>query len=96
VDSALEAVLGDPYAALYEEAVPRYTAFVSSRALKIAPATKKQFAAATTALMEAGQHPPQNDPRARTEFLVRRLLGVEPDIGLLITLKDWLDEEFPH
>ena len=95
VDSALETVLGDPFAALYEEAVPRYAAFVNSRALKIAPATKKQFAAATMALVEAGQHPPQNDPRARAEFLIRRLLGVEPEIGLLITLKDWLDEEFP-
>ena len=63
---------------------------------KITAATKKQFAAATTALAEAGQHPPQSDPRGRTEFLIRRLLGAEPEIGLLIALKDWLEEEFPH
>jgi hypothetical protein len=95
LDSALESVLGDPFAALYDEAVPLLTAFIHDRALKLVPASKQQFAAAASALVVAGQHPPQNDERARAEFLIRRLLGVEPEIELLITLKDWLDEKYP-
>jgi hypothetical protein len=95
LDSALESVLGDPYAALYAEALPLFGSFKQDRALAAIAATKQQFAAATSALVMAGQHPPQQDKRARVEFLIRRLLGVEPGLDLLLALKEWLDQHYP-
>src|SRR5262245_55725105 len=95
IDIALETILGDPYATLYEEAVPLMNSFADDRKLTLTPTSKKQFAAATSALVMAGQYPSQHDKRSRAEFLIRRLLGVEPQIELLIALKDWLDERFP-
>jgi hypothetical protein len=40
-----------------------------------------------------GQRLPRQ-PRPRAEFLIRRLLGAEPEIEVLIDLKGWLEEVY--
>jgi hypothetical protein len=39
--------------------------------------------------------PLPKEPRRRAEFLVRRLLGPEPEIEVLTALKEWLTVIFP-
>ena len=53
-----------------------------------------EFEASMTAIHGSGQRLPQK-ARGRTEFLVRRLLGAESEIEILIDLKDWLDDIHP-
>jgi nucleoside 2-deoxyribosyltransferase len=96
LDSALESVFGDPYAALYAEALQLFDEFRQDRVLALVPAGLDQFSAAAAALVAAGQLVPALDLRARAEFLIRRLLGVEPSIDVLIALKDWRDQKFPN
>jgi hypothetical protein len=48
-----------------------------------------------TALRASGHHLPPAPGRARTEFMIRRLLGVEPQIDVLVALKSWLDQKYP-
>jgi hypothetical protein len=58
------------------------------------PFGRDEFIASMTAMQRSGQLLPR-EQRRRAEFLVRRLLGAEPEIEILIDLKDWLDEVHP-
>jgi hypothetical protein len=95
LENALQSVIGNPYAAAYPEALERFQEFAAANALAQAPAGKDDFVAAAIALRANGQLLPVAKGRARTEFLIRRLLGVEPAIDVLVALKGWLDQKFP-
>ena len=60
----------------------------------ISYASQDEFQAAVKAMYSHGQPPPK-EPRRRAEFLVRRLLGTEPEIEVLTYLKEWLTGVFP-
>lgn len=95
IEGALEVVIGNPYKALYPEAVKLFDTFCAAAHLALAPLTEAEFVASATALREAGQHLAVTKGRKRAELMVRRLLGAEPDIGILVALKNWLDQEYP-
>lgn len=95
LEQALQSIIGNPFAAAYDEARQLFDEFCAATQRVQAPADKIEFVAAATALRAAGQHLPAAAGRARSEFLIRRLLGVEPAIELLVALKDWLDEKYP-
>jgi len=94
LDNAPQAVIGNPFAALYPDAVALLQKFCSAKGRKIAPSSEAEFIASMKAMQRSGQLL-SSDPRGRAEFLVRRLLGAEPQIEILIDLKAWLDEIHP-
>ena len=90
LDDALQSAVGNPFAALYPEAVELFQQFCVAKNRQLVPATREEFEAAMTTMHSRGQRTPKGQ-RGRAEFLVRRLLGSEPEIEVLIDLKDWLD-----
>lgn len=90
LDLALQSILGNPFAALYPEAVELFREFCTAKKRSLVPTSQADFESAMTATRTRGQRlPPEG--RSRCEFLVRRLLGAEPEIEVLIDLKSWLD-----
>lgn len=61
----------------------------------LVPLSQDDFVASSRALRETGQHLATAKGRTRTELLVRRLLGVDADIKILVALKDWLEAKYP-
>lgn len=94
LEQALQSIIGDPFAAAYDEALQVFSEFCAFANVAEAPVDKNEFIAAAVALRSAGQHLPKAG-RARSEFLIRRLLGVEPQIEVLLAVKGWLDVKFP-
>ena len=94
LDEALQSVVGNPFANLYPEAVELFEQFRAAKGRDLVPSVQHEFEAAMTAVHGSGQRLPRPH-RQRAEFLVRRLLGAEPEIQVLIDLKDWLEEVFP-
>jgi hypothetical protein len=95
LESALQSIIGNPYDAVYPEALQLFQEFAAANNLNRAPAGKAEFVAASIALRTSGQLLPTAVGRARTEFMIRRLLGVEPQIDVLLALKGWLDQKYP-
>jgi hypothetical protein len=77
------------------EAMPLFQEFSAAVNLARVPVDKNEFVSAAIGLRAAGQHLPVAAGRARSEFLIRRLLGVEPPIDVLFALKGWLDGKYP-
>ena len=92
LDNALQGVFGNPFAALYPDAVVLFQQFCEAKGRVLVPAGQDEFEASMTAVHGSGQRLPREAHR-RAEFLVRRLLGAE--IEILIDLKDWLDSVSP-
>ena len=96
LEQTLQRVIGNPLAAAHDEALQRFNDFRASTGLALVPVDRDSFVTAATQLRAAGQHmPPPGTGRARTEFLIRRLLGLEPQIDVLLALKGWLDQQPP-
>jgi hypothetical protein len=98
LDNALESVVGNPFAALYPEAVELFKQFCDAKHRDLETIDQDDFVASMSTLQKSGQLLPKNqprNPRVRAEYLVRRLLGAEPEIAILIDLKDWLDQVCP-
>lgn len=95
LENALQSIIGNPYAAAYPEALQLFQEFVAANHLAQVPAVENDFVAAAIALRANGQLLPAAKGRPRTEFLIRRLLGVEPAIDVLVALKGWLDQKYP-
>ena len=68
--------------------------FSISQGHHIAAAIQSEFEAAMSAANSRGQRLPA-DGRAKAEYLIRRLLGQDTDIQVLVDLKDWLDAQYP-
>ncbi len=94
LDKALEGIVGNPFSALYPEATALFAQFVAARQLADVAASQAEFETAMAAMQARGQRLPAAG-RARAEYLVRRLLGAEPEIEVLIALKSWLDQAYP-
>jgi hypothetical protein len=90
-----KSVIGNPFAKVFPEALPVFQEFCAALGLSLTPASKEQFVADAMALRTRGQHLPPEPGRARTEFMMRRLLGAEPTIDSLLALKGWLDQKYP-
>jgi hypothetical protein len=82
--------VGNPFAGLYPQALALFEQFCAATGRALDPAAQEAFEAAMMAMHASGQRLPKPE-RARAEYLVRRLLGPEPQIEILIDLKDWLD-----
>lgn len=91
---ALQNVLGNPFAGFYPEATALFQQFRTAKGRNLTAVTQPEFEAAMVATNARGQRLPP-DGRARAEYLIRRLLGPDPDIQVLIDLKDWLDALYP-
>ena len=91
---ALQSVLGNPFAGLYPEAVAMFQRFSVAQGHHIAATIQSEFEAAMSAANSRGQRLPA-DGRAKAEYLIRRLLGQDTDIQVLVDLKDWLDAQYP-
>ena len=94
LDNALQGVVGNPFAVLYPHAVELFQQFCAAKGRGLMPAVHDEFEASMVTIHSRGQGLPQ-EARGRAEFLVRRLLGAEPEIEILIDLKDWLDDIHP-
>jgi len=95
LESSLQTIIGNPYSAAYPEAQALFQEFTTAAHLTLNAASVSDFVAAAIALRASGQLLPVLSGRSRTEFLVRRLLGVEPQIEVLVALKGWLDQKYP-
>ena len=95
LEQALQSIIGNPFAAAYGEAVALFNAFCAAVGLSRLAAEQDDFVAAAVTLRAAGQHLPVAPGRSRSEFLIRRLLGLEPPIEILVALKGWLDQQYP-
>lgn len=95
VEAALQTVIGNPYKAIYPEALARFNEFCAAAHRDLVPVAEGDFVAAATAMREGGQHLGAMKGRRRAELLVRRLLGADPDIAILVDLKTWLDQKYP-
>lgn len=91
---ALQNVLGNPFAAFYAEAAALFQQFSTTKGRNLTAVTQPEFEAAMVATNARGQRLPAGGS-ARAEYLIRRLLGPDPDIQVLIDLKDWLDAQYP-
>ena len=94
IDGALQSVFGNPFAALYPAAVALFATFCAAKHRNLNASSQNDFDAAMVAMNARGQRLPTNE-RGRAEHLIRRLLGPEPEIEVLIDLKSWLDTEYP-
>lgn len=94
LDNALQGVVGNPFAALYPEALAVFEQFCAAKGRELAAVAEDDFVASMLAMQRNDQLVPR-DQRGRAEYLVRRLLGAEPEIEVLIDLKDWLDQVHP-
>ena len=95
LEQALQSIIGNPFTTAYAQALPLFEEFRVAKSVTETPVDKDAFVAAAMALRAAGQHLPVADGRARSEYLIRRLLGLEPRIGVLVALQNWLDEKYP-
>jgi hypothetical protein len=95
LEQALQSIIGNPFAAAYLEALPLFEEFGQANGIVRVPVDQNDFEAAASALRAQGQHLSIAPGRARAEFLIRRLLGVEPQIDVLLALKSWLDGKYP-
>lgn len=94
LDDALQNVFGNTFAALYPEAIAFFGKFCAAKHRQLQASAQQEFESAMAAMRGRGARLPK-EGRTRAEFLVRRLLGAEPEIEVLIDLKDWLDAEYP-
>lgn len=94
LDNALEGVVGNPFSALYPEAVKLFKKFCKDKGRDLEEVGKNKFVTAMSTMQKSGQLLPKNQ-RKRAEYLVRRLLGPEPEIEILSDLKDWTDQVYP-
>jgi hypothetical protein len=90
---ALQNVLGNPFAGFHAEAAALFEQFRAAKASNLTAVTATEFAAAMVATNTRGQRLPAPG-RARVEYLIRRILGPDPDIQVLVDLKDWLDAQY--
>jgi hypothetical protein len=95
LEGALQTIIGNPYAAAYPEALALFQEFAGANNVNQPAIAKEEFVKAAIALRSNGQLLPATAGRARTEFFIRRLLGVEPQIDVLVALKGWLDQKYP-
>jgi hypothetical protein len=95
LEGALQSVIGNPFKAIYPEAIARFTEFCAAAHLELAPMAEDDFVAAATAMRDAGPRLVTMTGRRRAELLVRRVLGTDPDIAILVALKTWLDQKYP-
>jgi hypothetical protein len=86
LDNALESVAGNPFAALYPDAAALFEQFRDAKGRDLEAVKRDDFLASMSARQKSGQLLPKN-PRGRAEYLVRRLLGAEPEIEVVIDLK---------
>lgn len=94
LDGALQNVFGNPFAALYPEAIQHFQDFIGMKPRNLNPSSQLEFEAGMVAMNARGQRLPAGG-RTRVEYLVRRLLGPDPEIEVLIDLKGWLDQQYP-
>lgn len=94
LDNALQSVVGNPFAALYPEAVALFEQFCKAKGRDLEAVDQDNFVASMSARQKSGQLLPKNQ-RKRAEYLVRRLLGAEPEIEILSDLKDWSGQVYP-
>jgi hypothetical protein len=94
LDQALQSIVGNPFSALYPESLAIFNRFVVATHLSDPAASQAEFETAMATMQARGQRLPLAG-RARAEYLVRRLLGAEPPIEVLISLKSWLDSAYP-
>jgi hypothetical protein len=95
LEAALGQVVGKPYAGLYPEALGAFEQFKVAMGLDVVPVGEADFESAVSTMYSAGHRLPETPLKARAEYLIKRLLGVEPDIELFISLKTWLDQIHP-
>jgi hypothetical protein len=95
LETALQSIIGNPFEEVYPQALQLFQEFATANNPTWVPAGKAEFVAAAIALRTSGQLLPDAIGRARTEFMIRRLLGVEPQIDVLLALKSWLDQKYP-
>jgi nucleoside 2-deoxyribosyltransferase len=91
---ALQKVLGNPFAEFYPKAAELFQQFCTTKERNITAVPQPEFEAAMVATNARGLRLPAGG-RARDEYLIRRLLGSDPDIQVLVDLKDWLDAQYP-
>jgi hypothetical protein len=94
LSSALQSLFGSPFADLYPDAVALFRKFAAAKHRNLTPSGPDEFDAAMRATSGRGQRLPA-EPRARAEYLVRRLLGPDPEIDVLSDLRDWSKAEYP-
>ena len=92
---AIEQVVGKPYAGLYPEALAVFEQFRVAMGLDVAPVGEAEFESSLATLYAKGHRLPKSPEKARAEYMIKRLLGVEPDINVFVSLKTWLDDTFP-
>jgi hypothetical protein len=91
---ALKKVLGSPFAEFYAEADALFQQFCTTKGHDLTAVTLPEFEAAMVATNARGRRLPV-EGRARAEYLIKRLLGPDPDIQVVIDLRDWLDAQYP-
>ncbi len=94
LSDALSRVVGKPYADLYPEARDLFEQFRVATAVDAAPGGEADFEASMSAMYVSRQRLPESSQSARAEYLVRRLLGVEPEIDVLVALRSWSKDNF--
>jgi nucleoside 2-deoxyribosyltransferase len=91
---ALQKVLGNPFAEFYPKAAELFQQFCTTKGRNITAVPQPEFEAAMVATNARGLRLPPGG-RARDEYLIRRFLGPDQDIQVLVDLKDWLDAQYP-
>jgi len=94
LNSALQSLFGNPFADLYPDAVALFHKFAAAKHRNITASSLEDFDAAMRATSGRGQAVP-TETRARAEYVVRRLLGPDPEIDVLSDLRDWSKAEYP-
>ena len=94
LDNALQNTVGNPFAGLYPEALDLFRRFAAATHFQQEPSSEQDFEAVSRTMLGRGQPIPA-EGRRRAELLVRRLLGAEPEIQVLTSLKEWVDANFP-
>jgi hypothetical protein len=85
----MASVVGDPYSGVYPEALAAFMEFRQATSLALEAVSEQAFRDGMRVMSADGKRPSPSG-RDRLEFLIRRLLGHEPEIDVLIALKDWL------
>lgn len=95
LESALESIVGNPYGDAYPDAVALFQEFSNAAGLNLSPVAKNAFVQTATMMRSSGEPLPAAGGRSRTVHLIQRMLGVNPQIDLVVALKNWLDQKYP-
>jgi len=94
LQSALNAVLRNPFAGIYDKIAPLFDEFRQAKNWPITKVSKKQFALLADAQTRSGKPLPSGNDKELAKMFLPVMVDGPIDLDVMQAIKDWIEEKF--